>query len=77
MTLSKVLQASVCVLFMNEGMNASHRHYGKLSSNVSKLNLLGYLGDNRVRRDVRASVHFCLCNLMVSLGDVHVQVAQE
>ena len=37
MTLSKVLQASVCVLFRNEGMNASHRRYCKLSSNVSKL----------------------------------------
>lgn len=41
------------------------------------LNLLDYLGDNRVRRDVRASVHFRLCSLVVSLGDVHVQVAQE
>ena len=32
------------------------------------LNLLDYLGDNRVRRDVRASVSFCLYSLVVSLG---------
>ena len=56
------------VLFMKEGMNASHRRHCKLSSNVSKLNLLGYFGDNRVRRDVRASVSFCLYSLVVSLG---------